>query len=87
VPAKPHRTEDRVPLVTLPFETWRAVVDTMRGEGLPPWMRGHADRIERMLDEHGPGEAEVALFLNGDVYLSCYNHARLALGIPLPPPE
>jgi hypothetical protein len=49
-------------------------------------MREPIDRIERALDEHGPGEAEVALFLNDDVYLRSYNHARLMLGIPLPPP-
>lgn len=45
------------------------------------------DRIEDMLDEHGPGEAAVALFLNDDVYLRSYNHARSKLGIPLPPPD
>ncbi len=52
-----------------------------------PGARQHADRLERMLDEHGPGEAEVALFLNDDMYLRSYNHARLVLGIPLPPLE
>ena len=40
-----------------------------------------------MLDEHGPGEATVALSLSDDVYLRSYNHARVALGIPLPPPD
>ena len=79
--------EDRLPQISLPFETWRAVIDELRAEGLPPWMREHADRLERALDEHGPGEAEVALRLSDDVYLRSYNHARLRLGLPLPPPE
>lgn len=74
-----------MPIITLPFETWRAVIDELRAEGLPPWMLEHADRIERMLDEHGPGEAEVSLFLNDDVFLRSYNSARLKLGITLPP--
>ncbi len=87
--AAPRAEPDRrhaVPLITLPLETWRAVVAELRIEGLPPYMSEHADRIERALDEHGPGEAKVALFLNEDVYLRSYNHSRLKLGIPLPPP-
>jgi hypothetical protein len=76
-----------LPHVTLPFEDWRAVIATMRTPGLPLWMREHADRIERMVDEHGPGEAEVTLNLSDDVYLRSYNYARVELGIPLPPPE
>jgi hypothetical protein len=50
-------------------------------------MAGHADRIERMLDGHGPGEATVSLNLSDDVYQRSYNHARLKLGIPVPPPQ
>jgi hypothetical protein len=76
-----------VPHITLPFETWRAVIDTLRAPHLPVYMAEHADRIERMLDEYGPGEVEVSLNLSDDVYLRSYNHARLMLGIPLPPPE
>jgi hypothetical protein len=82
-----RRLEAAVPLITLSFEAWRAVVDELRRDGLPPWMRDHAHRIERMLDEHGPGEEVVSLGLSDDVYLRSYNHARLVLGIPLPPPE
>jgi hypothetical protein len=48
-------------------------------------VREYADRVERLLDEHGPGEAAVSLFLNDDVYLRSCNHARLKLGTPLPP--
>ncbi len=76
-----------MPLITLEFETWRVVIDELRDDGLPPYMREHAGRIERMFDEHGPGEAEVALFLNDDAYMRSCNHARLVLGIPLPPPD
>jgi hypothetical protein len=76
-----------LPLIKLPFETWRAVVDTLRDPGLPPYMAEHADRIEHMLDECGPGEAEVSLSLTDDMYLRSYNYAHLMLGIPLPPPE
>ena len=75
-----------MPRITLPFETWRAVIDALRAEGLPSYMTEHADRLERALDGHGPGEAAVALSLNDDMYLRSYNHARLVLGIPLPTP-
>ena len=74
-----------MPLITLPFETWPSVVAVLRADGWPPWMRELADRIERMLDEHGPVEAEVALFLDDDMYFRSYNTAPLELGIPLPP--
>ncbi len=50
-------------------------------------MHVHTDRLARKLDQRGPGEAEVALFLNDDLYLRSSNHARLELGIPLPSPE
>jgi hypothetical protein len=48
-------------------------------------MAEHADLIERMLDAHGPAEAEVWLSLRDDVSLRSYTWARLRLGIPLPP--
>ena len=50
-------------------------------------MAEHADRLERMLDEHRPGEPAVALNLTDDVYLRSYTWARLRLGIPLPRTE
>ncbi len=50
-------------------------------------MAEHADRLERMLDEHGPGEADVSLSLTDDLYLRSFNYARLELGIPLSPSE
>ena len=69
--------------VELPFETWRAVIDALRGKGLP-YMREHANHIERLLDQHPP-DAVVTLSLTDDVYLRSYNWARVELGIPLPP--
>ncbi len=76
-----------MPLIALPFDTWRAVIDTLRAPHLPAYMAEHADRLERTLDEHGPGEREVILNLSDDVYLRSYDHARLKLSIPVPPPE
>jgi hypothetical protein len=57
--------------VELPFETWRAVIDALRVQGLP-YMREHADYLERLLDQHPP-DALVRLSLNDDVYLRSYN--------------
>jgi hypothetical protein len=74
-------------LITLSFEPWRAVVEELRAEGMPPYMRERADRIERGPDEHGPGEVTVALNLSDDASLRSYNHARLKLDIPAPPSE
>jgi hypothetical protein len=39
----------------------------------------------RALDEHGPAEAAVSLRLSDDADQRSANHARLALGISLPP--
>ena len=70
--------------ITLSWEDWRAVIAVLRTKALP-YMREHADHIERLLERHGPDEAMVTLSLTDDVYLRSYNGARLALGIPLPP--
>jgi hypothetical protein len=72
-----------VNVITLPWETWRAVIAVLREKGLP-YMREHADLIERHLDQHAPDEAAVRLSLTDDVYLRSYNWARVQLGIPLP---
>ena len=72
--------------ITLSWEDWRAVIDVLREKPLP-YMREHADHIERLLERHGPDEAMVTLSLTDDVYLRSYNQARLELGIPLPPME
>jgi hypothetical protein len=56
----------------------------LRAKALP-YMREHADIIERLLDHHAADESMVTLSLAGDVYLRSDNGARLELGIPLPP--
>ena len=47
-------------------------------------MLEHADHIERLLEQHGPGEPMVRLSLTDDVFLRSYTWARVQLGIPLP---
>ena len=69
--------------VELSWEDWRSVIDVLRAKALP-YMLEHADHIERLLEQHGPGEAIVRLSLTDDVYLRGYNNARWQLGIPLP---
>ena len=72
--------------ITLPWETWRAVIAALRAKGLP-YMLEHANVIEEQLERHGPDESTVRLSLTDDVFLRSYNWARVQLGIPLPPPE
>ena len=69
--------------ITLPWETWRAVIAVLRDSGLA-YKRDHADLLEQQLEQHGPAEATVALHLTDDVFLRSYNWARWQLGIPLP---
>lgn len=71
-------------VIELPWEVWRSIIDALRARGLP-YMREHADYIERQLDTHPPHPPTVRLILTDDVYLRSYNWARLQLGIPLPP--
>ena len=70
--------------MTLSWEDWRAVIAALREKGLP-YMLEHADHIEWLLEQHGPGEPMVRLSLTDDVFLRSYNWARVQLGIPLPP--
>ena len=72
--------------ITRSWEDWRAVIDVLRAKGLPSMLQ-HADHIERLLDQHAPGEATVRLSLTDDVYLRSYTWARWQLDIPLPPLE
>jgi hypothetical protein len=69
--------------VALSWDDWRAVIAVLREKALP-YMLEHADHIERLLEQHGPGESVVRLSLTDDVYLRGYNWARWQLGIPLP---
>jgi hypothetical protein len=71
-------------VIELPWEDWRGIIDALRAKGLP-YMRDHADYLERQLDQHAPDEPTVRLILTDDVYLRSFNWARLQLGIPLPP--
>jgi hypothetical protein len=69
--------------ITLPWETWRAVIAVLREKAVP-YMLEHANAIEEQLERHGPGESVVRLSLTDDVFLRSYNWARVQLGIPLP---
>ena len=69
--------------ITLPWETWRAIIAVLREKGLPS-MREHADYLEWHLEQHGPDEVTVRLVLTDDVFLRSSNWARWQLGIPLP---
>jgi hypothetical protein len=69
--------------IELSWEDWRAVIAVLREKALP-YMLEHADHIERLLEQHGPGESTVRLSLTDDVFLRSYNWARVQLGIPLP---
>jgi hypothetical protein len=40
--------------------------------------------MERLLEQHGPGEPTVRLSLTDDVFLRSSNWARVQQGIPLP---
>ena len=70
--------------VELTWEDWRAVIAVLREKALP-YMLQQADHLERLLEQHGPDERLVTLWLTDDVFLRSYNWARFQLGIPLPP--
>jgi hypothetical protein len=72
--------------VTRSWEDGRAVIDVLHAKGVPARLQP-ADHLERLLDQHAPGEATVRLSLTDDVYLRSYTWARWQLGIPLPPLE
>ena len=69
--------------IELSWETWRAVIAVLREKSLP-YMLEHADHIERLLEQLGPGEPTVRLSLTDDVFLRSSNWARVQLGIALP---
>ena len=70
--------------IELSWEDWRAVIAVLREKGLD-YMLEHADRLEQMLEQHGPDAPMVSLSLNDDVFLRSHNWACGELGIPLPP--
>jgi hypothetical protein len=52
--------------ISLPFETWLAIIDVLRAHDLP-YMVEHADLIEAKLDQHAADETMVSLGLTEDV--------------------
>jgi hypothetical protein len=76
-------TENRMATITLPWETWRAVIAVLREKGLPSMLE-HTNVVEQQLERHGPDEPTVRLSLTDDVFLRSYNWARWQLGMPLP---
>jgi hypothetical protein len=69
--------------ITLPCESWRAVIAVLREKALP-YRFEHADHREWQLEQHGPGEPTVRLSLTDDVFLRSDNWVRWQLGILLP---
>ncbi len=69
--------------IELSWETWRDIIAALYDTGLP-YMREHAESLERQLEQHAPDAPTVTLNLTDDVYLRSFNWARLELGIPLP---
>jgi hypothetical protein len=69
--------------ITLPWETWRAVIGVLRAKGLP-FMLEHADEVEQQLEQHAPDQVTVTLHLTDDLFLRSSNWTRWQLGIPRP---
>jgi hypothetical protein len=69
--------------IALPWDDWRAVIAALCEKALPSMLE-HANVIEEQLQRHAPDEPTVRLSLADDVFLRCYDWARLQLGIPLP---
>jgi hypothetical protein len=69
--------------ITLPWETWRAIIAVLREKALP-YMLEHADALEQQLEQHPPDQATVTLNLTEDQFLRSFNWARWQLGLPLP---
>ena len=67
--------------ITLSWEDRRAVIAVLLAKQIP-YMREHADHIERLLERHGPDEPTVPLSLTDDVFLRSYNWAQLERGTP-----
>ena len=68
--------------ITLPWETWRAVIAVLRERTLPSMLE-HADALEQQLERHGPDESTARLSLTEYVCLRSYTGVRWQLGITL----
>ena len=73
----------RMRIITLPAEHWRAIIAVLRKKGLPHMVE-HADRLEQQLEHFPPDQATVALYLADDVYWRSFDWARWRMGTPLP---
>ena len=69
--------------LTLPPETWRAVITALREKGLPHMLE-HAERLEQQLEHFPPDQATVTLYLADDLYWRSFDWARWRLGILVP---
>jgi len=79
-------TRNRLSRITRSWEEWRAVIAVLRAKALP-YIREHAEHIERLLERYAADEPMVTLSLTDNVFLRSDNGARRELGIPLPPME
>jgi hypothetical protein len=62
-------------VITLSWETWRAVITVLRAKALPAMLE-HVNVIEEQLERHGPDEPAVRLSLTDDVFLRSSNWPR-----------
>ena len=73
--------------ITLPWETWRAVIAVLR-ESAVLYMLQHAhviaEQLEEQLEQLAPDEPTVRVVLTDDGLLQSYTWACWQLGIPLP---
>ena len=69
--------------ITLPWETWHAVIAVLRKEG-PAYMSGHADLLATQLAQHVPNQFNATLCLPDVLYHHSFLWAYTELGIRLP---
>lgn len=70
-------------ILELPFETWRAIIDAWRAQGLP-YMLEHDDILEQKLDLTPADQALVRMSLTDDVFLRSVSWACWQLGLLMP---
>jgi hypothetical protein len=69
--------------LALPFETWHAIIDTLR-ERTIPYMLEHADILEQRVDQVSADRDLVRLSLGDELYLRSVYWAGWSLGMRLP---
>jgi hypothetical protein len=72
-----RKTSESEPMrtLTLPWETWRAVIAVLREKALPCLLE-HPDALEQQLEQHPPDQLVVTLSLTDDLFLRSFNGAR-----------